>query len=54
MEGAKVIWFEGDVACAREALSLATVPRLLTVIHVDTTSSYVIDFRCALDFGEWL
>jgi hypothetical protein len=37
-----------------KALSLAKTPRRLNVIHVtcDTTSSYVIDFRCALDFGE--
>ena len=35
-------------------LSLAKTPRRLNVIHVtcDTASSYVIDFRCVLDFGE--
>jgi hypothetical protein len=35
-------------------LSLAKTPRRLNVIHVtcETTSSYVIDYRCALDFGE--
>jgi hypothetical protein len=35
-------------------VSLAKTPRRLNVIHVtcDTTSSYVIDFRRALDFGE--
>jgi hypothetical protein len=35
-------------------LSLAKTPRRLNVIHVtcDTTSSYVIDLKCALDFGE--
>jgi NAD(P)-dependent dehydrogenase (short-subunit alcohol dehydrogenase family) len=37
-----------------KALSLAKTPRRLNVIHVmrDTTSSYVIDFKCALEFGE--
>jgi hypothetical protein len=35
-------------------LSLAKTPRRLNVMHVtcDTTSSHVIDFKCALDFGE--
>ena len=35
-------------------LSLAKTPRPLNVIHgtCDTASSYVIDFRCVLDFGE--
>ena len=35
-------------------LSLAKTPRPLNVIHVTcgTASSYVIDFRCVLDFGE--
>ena len=35
-------------------LSLAKTPRRLNVIHVtcDITSSYVIDFKCGLDFGE--
>jgi hypothetical protein len=35
-------------------MSLAKTLRRLNVIHVtcDTTSLYVTDFKCALDFGE--
>ena len=43
-----------DVRRRNRWLSLANTPRRLNGIHVtcDTTSSYVIDFKCALDFGE--